>query len=261
MADVPALAGPAAPVTMLKDADSLNIGPLVKREEFEEWIYETYAAILAAGAKPRLTKEFIRELKMVETVAPLAVCEEEMERIDARLFNGVLKAIKKHPDHEELHRRIRNEAEFGCGRQALKIVTLAHIGRKEEVGSKAARRANTESISKMSEVGPYLVNFVEACDRVAESGEKMPEVYKRDLLSLQLEKVPELAAEMAQWEASDGSSEDLIARVRKKWDKWKDKGQGGKKEGAGEGKGRTERRTEARVAKQKATAAAAATMM
>ena len=129
--------------------------------DYEGWRFTFKSQILRVAPDPVAAMAYIRELHdeavfFGDLASNLSV---NMNKTDVNVFAAVVAACQKGKKGPEILKLIQSRAQFGCGRQAVRIVDQRHLHESTHLATEANTKIQELSCSGLSELDSYMASF------------------------------------------------------------------------------------------------------
>lgn len=125
-------------------------------EEYPMWRFSLAAAVLNAGIEVSVCMKFLDEMDTLPFERLMLPQSHELSKLDARLFTSVVNAIKgRH--HLNHMKQFMSLAQFGCGRQAIRLLDISHRYENRKQASKASSSLVDTKCANMKTLTEYMV--------------------------------------------------------------------------------------------------------
>ena len=167
---------------------------------YPNWRNGVLSSVLAAGLRPSRTRQFLHDLDHLSFEELLSPVSEEMELIDIRLYDAIARATKGKV-FEPFADDIAASADFGNGRQALRVLDKAFNFVARVQAKKASNSIVRRHCKSMDELGPYIPAFKLRLKELRLAGTPLPPTIALDMLRAATEDIKELDATYAHFRA------------------------------------------------------------
>ena len=196
-------------------AIKLNLGSLKKFDDFQNWRYMLKSSICADSGLEDIASAlaFIKQVESSDVTfdALYSTRDPVYGKLDMALFNGLIKALESSIDGALVITSIRTKVEFGCGRQALRLVDKYYSHEADRLVSNAMQKLFSLRCNSVNNIGEFLTSF-QYLEK--ESGNCLGEPVKLELLRRDLRNFRELDALFAVWKNDlNPDSKSLVERL------------------------------------------------
>ena len=141
---------------------------------------------------------FLEALEQIKD-APLPL---EMKLLNRKLYKALKKVVKGR-EHEEHLKTLRATCQKGNGRQALRILDIAHEFESGKLAASASSGIAGAEIKEMSQLGPYIAQFKLHNLYLESAGHPLPGIFGLEMIKKATESVKNerLVAALATFEA------------------------------------------------------------
>ena len=136
-----------------------------------------------------------------------------MNKTDVNVFAAVVAACQKGKKGPEILKLIKSRAQFGCGRQAVRIVDQRHLHESTHLATEANTKIQELSCFGLSELDSYMASFSLLRHQMGSGEHKLTNAGGIALLKRKLKDIKELDATFAVFNASN--SVDLEKKFRR----------------------------------------------
>lgn len=165
-------------------------------ELYPRWRYNLRSAVLAAIGD-QVALSYLAEIDAT-TLVPFEdlanTLDPSLFKLDRRLFSAILTAIKA-PELAKYHEQIESRCQFGCGRQALRVLDAAHLFNNAQLQSNAASTLYALTCPSMDNLSQYLASYRLCVQRLG--GTNFNEFVGFQLLQKSLEQLQDTRAVFA----------------------------------------------------------------
>ena len=181
--------------------------------DYEGWRFTLKSQILRVAPDPVAAMVYIRELddesvSFGDLASNLSV---NMNKTDVNVFAAVVAACQKGKKGPEILKLIQSRAQFGCGRQAVRIVDQRHLHESTHLATEANIKIQELSCSGLSELDSYMASFSLYRHQMGSGEHRLTNAGGIALLKRKLKDIKELDATFAVFNASN--SVDLDAWI------------------------------------------------
>ncbi len=129
-------------------------------EDYERWRFRLKAAVLAVAPDPVSAMPYLAEIEIDTTpFDDLALnVPADLVKLDVSLFGAVVHACRSRENQRYLD-QIQSMARFGSGRQAVKLLDVAHRSFGEGIKARASAQIHELKCGSMKELTQYLARF------------------------------------------------------------------------------------------------------
>ena len=130
-------------------------------EDYHGWRFHVRAGILSAGTDPALTVQYLAELDDVAHTPFISLYTgraAEMDKIDYTVFAAVLAACRNKTAMKATH-EIMTTAQFGCGRQCIRIIDKIFGFEAQRVSMRATSMIMALTCSSMAVAEDFVSKF------------------------------------------------------------------------------------------------------
>ena len=196
-------------------AIKLQIGPLKKYDDFQNWRYMLKSSVCADSGYEDVNEAlaFVKEVEdsTIDFKALYTSRKASMFKLDMALFYGLMRSLETSIDGMLVTTSIRTKVEFGCGRQALRIIDKFYSHEADRLVSNAMQKLFALRCQNVNGLGEFLTKF-QYLEK--ESGATLGESVKLELLRRDLRGMRDLDALFAVWKNDlNPDSKSLIERL------------------------------------------------
>ena len=196
-------------------AIKLQIGPLKKYDDFQNWRYMLKSSVCADSGYDDISKalDFIKEVEDPKILFDTfyTARDPSMVKLDMALFYGLMRALETSIDGMLVTTQVRTKVEFGCGRQALRVIDKFYSHEADRLVSNAMQKLFALRCHNIGGLGEFLTKF-QYLEK--ESGATLGEAVKLELIRRDLRGMRELDALFAVWKNDiDPDSASLMERL------------------------------------------------
>ena len=180
--------------------------------DYEGWRFTLKSQILRVAPDPVAAMAYIRELddeavSFGDLASNLSV---DMNKTDVNVFAAVVAACQKGKKGPEILKLIQSRAQFGCGRQAVRIVDQRHLHESTHLATEANTKIQELSCSGLSELDSYMASFSLLRHQMGSGEHKLTNAGGIALLKRKLKDIKELDATFAVFNASNSVDLDAL---------------------------------------------------
>ena len=144
-----------------QDASASKICQSLVLINWEGWRFPLKSQILRVAPDPVADMAYIRELDdeavaFGDLASNLSV---DMNKTDVNVFAAVVAACQKGKKGPKILKLIQSRAQFGYGRQAVRIVDQRHLHESTHLPTEASTKIQELSCSGLSELDSYMASF------------------------------------------------------------------------------------------------------
>ncbi|OLP99528.1 hypothetical protein AK812_SmicGene17907 [Symbiodinium microadriaticum] len=180
--------------------------------DYEGWRFTLKSQILRVAPDPVAAMVYIRELddesvSFGDLASNLSV---DMNKTDVNVFAAVVAACQKGKKGPEILKLIQSRAQFGCGRQAVRIVDQRHLHESTHLATEANTKIQELSCSGLSELDSYMASFSLYRHQMGSGEHRLTNAGGIALLKRKLKDIKELDATFAVFNASNSVDLDAL---------------------------------------------------
>ncbi|CAE7450270.1 unnamed protein product [Symbiodinium sp. CCMP2592] len=180
--------------------------------DYEGWRFSLKNQILSVAPDPVAAMAYIRELddesvSFGDLASNLSV---DMNKTDVNVFAAVVAACHKGKKGSEILKLIQSRAQFGCGRQAVRIVDQRHLHESTHFATEANTKIQELSCSGLSELDSYMASFSLYRHQMGSGEHKLTNAGGIALLKRKLKDIKEMDATFAVFNASNSVDLDAL---------------------------------------------------
>ena len=198
----------------MSSKSKIILTPVKKSEHYDNWCYILKANVCAHDSveDARAALVFLDQVAdaTVTEVMLLTGCPEQFQKLDMCLFLALITMLSSSVDGDQVLSRVRAQSEFGCGRQALRIIEKFYLHEQSRAKTKALQSLMDLKCGKIADLGAFLAKFV----MLVNETDGIDPAMKIELLKRQLLRYNNLDAIFAVWKKEDFPSfESLLASL------------------------------------------------
>ncbi|CAE7036585.1 unnamed protein product [Symbiodinium sp. CCMP2592] len=180
--------------------------------DYEGWRFSLKSQILRVAPDPVAAMAYIRELddesvSFGDLASNLSV---DVNKTDVNVFAAVVAACQKGKKGPEILKLIQSRAQFGCGRQAVRIVDQRHLHESTHLATEANTKIQELSCSGLSELDSYMASFSLYRHQMGSGEHKLTNAGGIALLKRKLKDIKETDATSAVFNASNSVDLDAL---------------------------------------------------